>query len=82
MAYVIYTSGSTGVPKGVQICHRGVVNFLNSMSHFPGCCQEDTVYAVTTISFDIAALELYLPLTVGAKVVLSPPVKLLLMQTW
>jgi amino acid adenylation domain-containing protein len=71
LAYVIYTSGSTGQPKGVQICHHSLVNFLNSMSHFPGLAQEDTFYAVTTISFDIAALELYLPLTVGAKVVVA-----------
>ena len=69
LAYVIYTSGSTGQPKGVSICHQSVVNFLNSMSHFPGLTQEDTFNAVTTISFDIAALELYLPLTVGAKVI-------------
>ncbi|AOW99701.1 hypothetical protein BJP34_09735 [Moorena producens PAL-8-15-08-1] len=71
LAYVIYTSGSTGVPKGVQICHKNVVNFLNSMSNFPGLDQEDTVCAVTTIAFDIAALEIYLPLTVGAKVVVT-----------
>ncbi|MBD6621231.1 amino acid adenylation domain-containing protein, partial [Komarekiella sp. 'clone 1'] len=71
LAYVIYTSGSTGQPKGVEICHYSVVNFLNSMSHFPGLTQEDTFYAVTTISFDIAALELYLPLTVGAKVIVA-----------
>ncbi|AFZ28245.1 amino acid adenylation enzyme/thioester reductase family protein (plasmid) [Cylindrospermum stagnale PCC 7417] len=72
LAYVIYTSGSTGLPKGVQICHHSVVNFLNSMSHFPGLTQEDTFNAVTTISFDIAALELYLPLMVGAKVIVVP----------
>ncbi|MBW4594262.1 MAG: amino acid adenylation domain-containing protein [Brasilonema angustatum HA4187-MV1] len=72
LAYVIYTSGSTGLPKGVQICHHSVVNFLNSMSHFPGLTQEDTFSAVTTISFDIAALELYLPLMVGAKVIVVP----------
>ena len=59
LAYVIYTSGSTGQPKGVQICHHSVVNFLDSMSHFPGLAPEDTFYAVTTIAFDIAALELY-----------------------
>ncbi|NEO64229.1 MAG: AMP-binding protein, partial [Moorea sp. SIO4G2] len=71
LAYVIYTSGSTGVPKGVEVCHKNVVNFLNSMSNFPGLGQEDTFCAVTTISFDIAALEIYLPLTVGAKVVVA-----------
>ncbi|MBW4688566.1 MAG: non-ribosomal peptide synthetase, partial [Komarekiella atlantica HA4396-MV6] len=71
LAYVIYTSGSTGQPKGVAIEQQSLVNFLNSMSHFPGLTQEDTFYAVTTISFDIAALELYLPLTVGAKVIVA-----------
>jgi amino acid adenylation domain-containing protein len=72
LAYAIYTSGSTGQPKGVQICHHSVVNFLNFMSHFPGLTQEDTFNAVTTISFDIAALEVYLPLAVGAKVIVAP----------
>jgi amino acid adenylation domain-containing protein len=71
LAYVIYTSGSTGKPKGVQICHRSVVNFLISMKSSPGLTPEDTVLAVTTISFDIAALELYLPLIVGARLVLA-----------
>ncbi|MGF1488147.1 MAG: amino acid adenylation domain-containing protein [Prochloraceae cyanobacterium] len=71
LAYVIYTSGSTGLPKGVEICHHSVVNFLNAMSDLPGLTQEDTFLAVTTICFDIAALELYLPLTVGAKVILA-----------
>jgi len=71
LAYTIYTSGSTGKPKGVQIPHQAVVNFLSSMSQTPGLTDKDTLLAVTTISFDIAGLELYLPLTVGAKVVLA-----------
>ncbi|MEM9008075.1 MAG: amino acid adenylation domain-containing protein, partial [Cyanobacteria bacterium P01_F01_bin.86] len=71
LAYVIYTSGSTGQPKGVQIEHYSVVNFLQSMGHAPGLTRADSFYAVTTISFDIAALELYLPLTVGAKVIVA-----------
>ncbi|MBD3307337.1 amino acid adenylation domain-containing protein [candidate division KSB3 bacterium] len=70
-AYVIYTSGSTGKPKGVQICHRPLVNFLASMQQQPGLRSEDTLLAVTTISFDIAALELYLPLMIGAKVIIA-----------
>jgi amino acid adenylation domain-containing protein/thioester reductase-like protein len=70
LAYTIYTSGSTGKPKGVQVLHRGVVNFLTSMSKAPGLTDQDILLAVTTISFDIAALELFLPLTVGACVVL------------
>ena len=69
LAYVIYTSGSTGKPKGVQVSHNGVVNFLASLSLCPGLTDSDTFCAVTTISFDIAALELYLPLIVGAKIV-------------
>jgi amino acid adenylation domain-containing protein/non-ribosomal peptide synthase protein (TIGR01720 family) len=72
LAYVIYTSGSTGKPKGVQIPHGAVVNFLRSMSKAPGLTAGDTLLAVTTLSFDIAGLELYLPLINGAKVVLVP----------
>ena len=68
LAYVIYTSGSTGKPKGVQIPHRAVVNFLTSMSQKPGMTKQDRLLAVTTLSFDIAGLEIYLPLTLGASV--------------
>jgi amino acid adenylation domain-containing protein len=71
LAYVIYTSGSTGKPKGVQICHQSLVNFLFSMRLSPGLAPEDSLLAVTTISFDIAALEIYLPLIVGARLVLA-----------
>jgi amino acid adenylation domain-containing protein len=70
LAYVIYTSGSTGKPKGVQISHGAVVNFLSSMQREPGLAANDTLLAVTTLSFDIAGLELYLPLAVGARVVI------------
>ena len=71
IAYVIYTSGSTGKPKGVCITHRSLVNFLTSMAKEPGLRSTDTLLAVTTLSFDIAALELYLPWTVGARVILA-----------
>jgi amino acid adenylation domain-containing protein len=71
LAYVIYTSGSTGKPKGVQIPHRAVVNFLSSMKSKPGIDASDVLVAVTTLSFDIAGLELYLPLAVGARVVIA-----------
>jgi amino acid adenylation domain-containing protein len=71
LAYVIFTSGSTGRPKGVMIEHRSVVNFLRSMREQPGISKDDRLLAVTTVSFDIAALELFLPLTVGAEVVIA-----------
>jgi amino acid adenylation domain-containing protein len=67
-AYVIYTSGSTGRPKGVLLPHRAVVNFLATMAERPGMGAGDTICAVTTLSFDIAVLELVLPLTVGARI--------------
>ena len=68
LAYVIYTSGSTGKPKGVAVTHRNVVNFLNSMAETPGIEKNDTLLAVTTLSFDISILELFLPLFQGATV--------------
>jgi amino acid adenylation domain-containing protein len=72
LAYVIYTSGSTGRPKGVQLEHRSVVNFLCSMQKQPGMTDADVLVAVTTLSFDIAGLELYLPLLAGGKLVVAP----------
>ena len=71
LAYVIYTSGSTGRPKGVELEHRSVVNFLSSLREVPGIGADDRLLAVTTLSFDIAGLELYLPLAVGARVVIA-----------
>jgi len=71
-AYVIYTSGSTGRPKGVVILHRSVVNFLYSMMEKPGIYENDILLSVTSLSFDISILEIFLPLTKGAKVVLVP----------
>ncbi|MCK6550476.1 amino acid adenylation domain-containing protein, partial [Myxococcota bacterium] len=71
IAYVLYTSGSTGRPKGVEVRHRSVVNFLCSMTEAPGLSADDVLVAVTTISFDIAGLELYLPLVTGARVVIA-----------
>ena len=70
LAYVIYTSGSTGTPKGVQIAHRSVVNFLHAMRQQPGLSEQDRLLSITSLSFDIAALELFLPLMVGAHVTL------------
>jgi amino acid adenylation domain-containing protein len=71
LAYMIYTSGSTGKPKGVQIQHGAVVNFLHSMRLAPGFTAQDKLLAITTLSFDIAGLELWLPLIVGAQVVIA-----------
>ena len=65
-AYVIYTSGSTGKPKGVEIPHRAVVNFLTTMAQEPGLAASDRLLAITTLCFDIAGLEMYLPLSQGA----------------
>lgn len=71
LAYVIYTSGSTGKPKGVEIEHRNLVAFLEAMKQRPGLRAGETLLAVTTPSFDIAGLELWLPLSVGGKVVIA-----------
>jgi amino acid adenylation domain-containing protein len=71
VAYVIYTSGSTGRPKGVRVPHRAVSNFLDSMRIEPGLGALDRLVAVTTLSFDIAVLELFLPLAVGAEVFIA-----------
>ena len=69
--YVIYTSGSTGKPKGVVVPHGPVVNFLYSMQQTPGFGADDSVLAVTTLSFDIAVLELYLPTITGGTVYIA-----------
>jgi amino acid adenylation domain-containing protein len=71
LAYVLYTSGSTGQPKGVRILQHNLVNFLTSMRDKPGMVQDDVLCAITTLCFDIAVLELYLPLVVGARIVMA-----------
>lgn len=71
LAYTIYTSGSSGKPKGVMIEHRSVVNCLSAMQREPGFDRRDVMVAVTTISFDIAALEIFLPLISGGKLVIA-----------
>jgi len=69
LAYVLFTSGSTGRPKGVEITRGAFANFLRSMAYQPGMNERDRLLAVSTTSFDIAGLELFLPLCVGATVV-------------
>lgn len=71
LAYLLYTSGSTGKPKGVKISHKNLVNFLLSMKEVPGISYIDKLLAITSISFDIAGLELYLPLISGAELVIA-----------
>ena len=71
LAYVIYTSGSTGRPKGVCIEHASLANFLWSMRERPGLGKDDVLVSVTTSSFDIFGLELFLPLVVGARLVVA-----------
>jgi amino acid adenylation domain-containing protein len=71
LMYVIYTSGSTGTPKGAMIQHASVANFLTSMRERPGMGEQQRLLSVTTLSFDIAALEIFLPLIAGGVVVLT-----------
>lgn len=71
LAYVLYTSGSTGEPKGVMIPHEALTNFLWSMSRECRLTERDSLLAVTAMTFDISALEIYLPLISGARVVLA-----------
>ena len=71
LAYLIYTSGSSGTPKGVMVEQQNLVNLLFSMQRFPGITREDKFLALTTISFDIAGLELFLPILTGAELVIA-----------
>ena len=71
VAYVLFTSGSTGRPKGVEIPRAALANFLRSMERRPGLGENDRLLAITTTTFDIAGLELFLPLWVGATIVIA-----------
>jgi len=71
LAYILFTSGSTGQPKGVEIGRRAFSNFLRSMARTPGLAETDRLLAITTTTFDISGLELFLPLYVGATVDIS-----------
>ena len=72
LAYINFTSGSTGRPKGVMVPHRALTNFLHAMAEEPACGPDERLLSVTTVSFDIAGLELYLPLLAGATVDIVP----------
>ncbi|WP_225824766.1 non-ribosomal peptide synthetase [Streptomyces naphthomycinicus] len=74
LAYTIYTSGSTGRPKGVQIPHRALLNLLFSFGRDLELTEDDRLLAVTSLSFDIAALEVYLPLLTGAELIVAPDI--------
>ena len=71
LAYVLYTSGSTGRPKGVMVEHRAVVNLVRSLLRAPGCAPDEVMLALTTLSFDVAGAEIYVPLAAGARVVVA-----------
>ncbi|MFT5756257.1 MAG: amino acid adenylation domain-containing protein [Alteromonadaceae bacterium] len=71
VAYILYTSGSTGKPKGVQISNIAFSNFICSMRKKPGITAQDKLLAITTLSFDIAGLEIFLPLIAGAELILA-----------
>lgn len=70
-AYVLYTSGSSGRPKGVPVPQRALLNLLAAMRREPGLTEDDVLLSVTTMAFDIHALELWLPLAIGARVVVA-----------
>ncbi len=70
-AYIIYTSGSTGKPKGVEIAHKGLYNFINSVRKAPGILPTDVWACVASVSFDMSVLDIYLPLSAGATLLLT-----------
>ncbi|GLA94959.1 putative Hybrid PKS-NRPS biosynthetic cluster [Aspergillus tubingensis] len=69
LAYILYTSGSTGKPKGVEVHHAAICNYALSVHQRPGCTDQDRVLFRSTISFDMSAIEIYVPLLCGATVV-------------
>jgi len=72
LAYTLYTSGSTGKPKGVMIDHGALANFVASIARSPGIARADRMLSLTTFSFDIFGLEIYVPLSHGACIVMTP----------
>jgi amino acid adenylation domain-containing protein len=71
LAYIIYTSGTTGKPKGVRIRHRSLVNLLDANPKMPELLPGDRLLAIATISFDIATMDMLLPLASGATLVIA-----------
>jgi len=71
VAYSIYTSGSTGTPKAVDVPHRALANLLLSLREWPGLSAADSLVAITTICFDVSVFEMFLPLVVGATLVIA-----------
>ena len=69
-AYIMFTSGSTGYPKGVQISHENLMNFLFSIKEKLDFREKQSILSVTTYAFDISVLELFLPLICGGKVII------------
>lgn len=72
LAYVLYTSGSTGQPKAVMISHGALANLLQDFVHRLGLDESARMLASTALFFDIAGLELFAPLWVGAQVLITP----------
>jgi amino acid adenylation domain-containing protein len=70
VAYVIYTSGSTGQPKGVRISHGALANTIDGVGRDLMLRTDDVVLAWSTIAFDVACLEIFLPLAFGASLYL------------
>jgi len=70
LAYVLYTSGSTGKPKGVMVHNQGLVNVVRYFCDIIELQSTDRVLGLTTFCFDISMLEIYMPLTTGAGLVI------------
>lgn len=70
--YVIYTSGSTGEPKGVLIPHRAAVNHMLWMQAEFDFKITDKVLLKTPLTFDPSVWEIFVPLFVGAELVIAP----------
>jgi acyl-coenzyme A synthetase/AMP-(fatty) acid ligase/acyl carrier protein len=70
LGYLIYTSGSTGVPKGVAIEHESAVILLSWAKALHTAEELGGMLACTSISFDLSVYELFLPLSLGGRVII------------